>query len=282
MLTKLEGLTVLITGASGGIGEALAETFADESCQLALLAHARHRELCERVSTRPWRSSAACLSADLRDAESVDRVFLDCREQFGRVDVCVVNAGIWPPSSVPLAELDAARIRDVIEINVLGAMFSARAFLRSLAATGARSDGRGASLCFIGSTAGRFGEAGHSAYAASKAALSGLVRTLKNEIVDIDPYGRVNMVEPGWTATPMAADALANDDAVRSVAATMPLRQLARAKDIAHAVAFLSAPQLSRHITGEILTVAGGMEGRTQWQPHEVDVSSVRRRLDPD
>lgn len=276
---RLEDLNVVITGASGGIGEALTDVFGEAGCRLALLARSRQAALSERIAARSWRDNAMCLSCDVRDARSVDRAFLDIRESFGRIDVCIVNAGIWPPESVPLANLDPQRIRDVLDTNVLGAMLTARAFLANLAITGARDDERGASLCFVGSTAGRFGEAGHSEYATSKAALVGLVRSLKNEVVALDRYARVNMVEPGWTATAMAADALADDSALRTVTATMPLQQIARAQDIASAVAFLSSPGLARHVSGEILTVAGGMEGRTQWSPDEIDVDAIRQRL---
>jgi len=62
----------------------------------------------------------------------------------------------------------------------------------------------------------------------------------------------------------------------------MPLRQIARAEDIARAVAFLSSPLLARHLSGEVLTVAGGMEGRTLWRESEIEADAVRRRLDPD
>ena len=152
--------------------------------------------------------------------------------------------------------------------------------LGALARSGPRADGRGASLCLVGSTAGRFGEAGHVEYAVSKAGLRALVLSLKNEIVDLDPYGRVNMVEPGWTITPMTEELLDDDELVQRVLATTPVRQVARAEDIASVVAFLSAPGLSRHVSGEVITVSGGMEGRMRWRNEEVDPATVRRRLD--
>ncbi|TPV94809.1 MAG: SDR family oxidoreductase [Myxococcales bacterium FL481] len=278
----LENLTVIITGASGGIGEALANTFGEAGCRLALFSRSRHASLAEYVASHPWRDRAMSLSVDIRDNAAVERALLDVRESFGRADVCIVNAGIWPTESLALHEQPVRRIREVVETNLLGAAFTARAFLESLAVTGPRADDRGASLCFVGSTAGRFGEAGHSEYAMSKAALLGLVRSLKNEIVALDRYGRVNMVEPGWTATPMAAQALADHEALRSAISTMPLQQIARAQDIANAVAFLSSPALARHVSGEVLTVAGGMEGRRQWRDAEIDVAAVIDRLQPD
>jgi 3-oxoacyl-[acyl-carrier protein] reductase len=186
-------------------------------------------------------------------------------DAFGRVDVCVANAGIWPEEARILDELPEARIREVVETNLLGAMWTARAFFGALRRTGARADGHGASLVFIGSTAGRFGERGHAEYAASKAALRGLTLTLKNEIVTLDPWGRVNLVEPGWTVTPMAAATLAASGELDAATQTMPLRRVAQTSDVARAVLYLASPTLARHVTGESVAVAGGMEGRVLW-----------------
>ena len=134
----------------------------------------------------------------------------------------------------------------------------------------------------MGSTAGKFGERGHVELAGSKAALVGILRTLKNEIVQLDPFGRVNLVEPGWTATSMAQEAMDNDETVRRALTTMPLRQIARPEDIARAVLFVSSPLLARHITGQTLTVAGGMEGRSQWERDDIILENVRSRLEKD
>jgi 3-oxoacyl-[acyl-carrier protein] reductase len=133
-------------------------------------------------------------------------------------------------------------------------------------------------VILIGSTAAIFGEAGHADYAAAKAAMAfGLTRTLKNEIARLAPHtadycgGRVNCVCPGWTVVPRTAYKLDDPAAVRRVAATMALPKLARPEDVAHAAVFLASDRLAGHLTGQILVVAGGMEGRWLWQPAEVD-----------
>lgn len=272
MDTGLAALQVLITGASGGIGQALADAFADEGAGLVLHAATREGAL-ERFP------DAVRLAADLRTAAAAESMVARALAAVDRLDVCIINAGVWPEPDAPLHHLDPQRIRDVIEINLLGAIWTARAFVQALARTGPRADGRGASVCLIGSTAGRFGEAGHLEYAVSKAGLYGLVRSLKNEIVAVDPRARVNMVEPGWTVTPMAAPALAREGLIERVLQTVPLRQLARPEDIAAATVFLSAPQLAAHVTGEVLTVAGGMEGRRLWAPAQIDPDDVRARV---
>ena len=282
MESGLSDKVVLVTGASGGIGGALAEAFAAEGARLALLGNASVDALRERVAAEPWADRALVLRADVRRPEELDAAFAQAAERWGRVDVCVANAGRWPSEDVPLCELDPQRALDVVATNLLGATWTARAFLATLARTGAREDGHGASLVFTGSTAGRFGERGHADYALSKAGLVGLVQSLKNEIVALDPYGRVNLVEPGWTVTPMARAALEDPAAVTRVLRTMALRQLGRAKDIARTVCYLASPHLARHVSGQTITVAGGMEGRLLWDADDVDFGNVKARLERD
>jgi 3-oxoacyl-[acyl-carrier protein] reductase len=280
MHTQIAGLTVLITGASGGIGEALAQAFADEGANLLLHSQRRSVMLERWVAERGLRERAVIGEADVREPHGLDPLLAAGRVRFGRVDVAIVNAGVWPPEDQPLHRLDPGRIREVIDINLLGAIWTCRAFMRQLVEVGPRDDGKGASVCLIGSTAGRFGEANHLEYAVSKAGLHGLMRSLKNEIVHVDPWARVNLVEPGWTVTPMAAAAIEQPGVLEKVCATMPLRQLARPEDVAGAVVFLSAPAAARHVSGEVITVAGGMEGRRLWTQGDIDPSMIRKRLD--
>jgi NAD(P)-dependent dehydrogenase (short-subunit alcohol dehydrogenase family) len=145
---------------------------------------------------------------------------------------------------------------------------SAREFFRQLAPR------RGSPACIVivGSTAAVFGEEGHGAYAASKAAITyGLTLSLKNEIVRLAPQGRVNAVCPGWTLTPMAEDELASAETVLDVLRTRPLKRIARAEEIASAIVFLASHLLAGHISGQVLTVAGGMEGRLLYRRDEID-----------
>lgn len=273
----LNGRVVLITGASGGIGRALAEAFAGEGARLVLHAHERQAEL-ESWARAAGLREALVARADLRDPAAMEAVFDAARAHFGRVDAAVANAGRWTPEHALIHEASPERIRDNVATNLLGTMWTARGFFRALAATGPRADGTGASLVMIGSTAGRFGEKGHAEYAASKAGLRGLMLSLKNEIVELDPAGRVNLVEPGWTVTHMARAALDTPGVVARVVRTMPLRQLGRAQDVARAVLYLTSPVLARHVSGEVITVAGGMEGRALWEPAAIDEDGIRRR----
>jgi 3-oxoacyl-[acyl-carrier protein] reductase len=276
---QLADKTILITGASGGIGRALAEVFAAEGASLALCASTHAAQLASHVEAREWRARSVCLTADLTDPAQADRAFAQAREHFGRVDVCVANAGAWPRAEELLHEASVERVKHTLDANLFSALWTARAFLASLAKTGPRADGHGASLVFIGSTAGIFGERRHADYACAKSGLAGLVASLKNEIVLLDPFARVNMVAPGWTATHMVRPELETAGTIQRITRTMPLRQLARAADIARMVAVLSSPALSRHVSGETITVAGGMEGRVLWNPEDVDEAAVRKRV---
>ncbi|HHO52866.1 MAG TPA: SDR family oxidoreductase [Deltaproteobacteria bacterium] len=260
------GLTdrvVLVTGASGGIGRTIASTLATEGA--TVIAHGLHgfeslRAWCPELGIHPER-------ADLTDPGEVDALFERLLERFGRIDGVAANAGRWPIPDAPLWETSVERLQGTVDACLWTALLTARGFTTALARTGPHPDGTGASLVFTGSTAGRFGEAGHIAYATAKSALVGLTLTLKNEIVAIDPWARVNLVQPGWIATPAVSPRLEVPGVIEGVTRTMPLRRVGSPDDIAQAVTFLLSPVASRHVTGEIFTVAGGMEGRLLWDP---------------
>ncbi len=275
----LGGKTVLVTGASGGIGRATAVALAAEGAQVVLHANRQWDSARSWLKDQSWGDRALVVRADVTDPGQVERAFAAAVDRFGPLHGCVVNAGIWPPEDKALVDMDDARVRQTLGVNLTGATWTSRAFLRSIRSTGPAEAGVGSSLVYTGSTAAKFGEKGHCDYAASKAGLYGLMRSLKNEIVDIDPYGRVNVVDPGWTVTEMTAKGLDEPGVVEQVVRTMPVQQLARAQDIAMALVALLSPTLSRHVSGEIVTVAGGMEGRVLREAKDVDAAAVKARL---
>jgi 3-oxoacyl-[acyl-carrier protein] reductase len=275
----LSDKVVFVTGASGGIGRALARAFAAEGASLVLQGNQRWEGLVDWLAEQPWSERALPVQADVTDPIAMRTVLQAARERFGRVDVCLANAGVWPGEDRPLVELEEERVRRTLETNLLGSFWTARAFLEGLAEDGPRADGHGAVLLFTGSTAGRFGERGHADYAASKAGLVGLMLSLKNEIVELDPWARVNLIEPGWTVTEMTRARVRDPELVGRVVRTMPLRQLARAEDIARTAVVLASPYAARHTSGQVVTVAGGMEGRVLWEESQVEPEAVLRRL---
>jgi 3-oxoacyl-[acyl-carrier protein] reductase len=252
MKTGLAGKGVLVTGASGGIGAACARAFADEGARVAVHFH-RGGDRAAAVAAEL--GGAPVLQADLTDEGDVDRLFAEARAALGAIDVCAAVAGVWPRDDVPVWELPLERWEETLRANLTSSFLTARGFLREVARTGHGS------LVLIGSTAGLVGEAGHADYAAAKSGLLGLLLSLKNEIVRVAPTGRVNAVAPGWTESPMTRGLVDPDD-VRRVSRTMALRKVATPEDVAAQVVVLASDVLSGHVTGQVVTVAGGMEGR--------------------
>ncbi len=248
---------MLVTGASGGIGAACAREFAAEGATLVLHAN-RNRAAADALAS-DLATPALVVAGDLSRESDVDRLFGEALDRFGRIDTVVANAGIWIPDAVPIESMSLARWQRTLDANQTSVFLTFRAWFRDLAE---RRPDR-ASAVLMGSTAAVFGEEGHVEYAASKAAIVyGMTRTLKNEIVRLCPRGRVNAVCPGWTRTPMAAPALEVPGAVERATRTQPVRRVAEPEDVARAVAYLASDRLAAHVSGEIVTVAGGMEGR--------------------
>jgi 3-oxoacyl-[acyl-carrier protein] reductase len=248
----LKGTAALVTGAAGGIGAATAHALAAEGARVAVHYHSS-AAAAEALAAE---IGGVALQADLRDEAAADALVPAAVEALGRLDACVANAGTWDPENVPVARMSLDRWRATIDSNLTATFLTARSYLRHVEATGAGS------LVLVGSTSGLFGEAGHADYSSAKAGIThGLMLCLKNEIVRSAPLGRVNLVAPGWTVTPMTEHEL-TEETVNRVTATMALRKVATADDVARAIVFLCSPLAAGHVTGQVVTVAGGMEGR--------------------
>jgi 3-oxoacyl-[acyl-carrier protein] reductase len=254
METGLAGKRVLVTGASGGIGSACARAFAAEGCRVVVHYHQgieRAEELVEELE------DAVAIQADLTDEGQVERLFAESREALGGLDVCAAVAGVWPEEDVPAWRLPLERWEATLRTNLTASFLTARGFLREV-----ERQGHG-SLVLIGSTAAIFGEAGHADYAAAKSALAGgLLLSLKSEVVRVAPGARVNAVCPGWTLSPMTRSTLDDPAVLDRATRTMALRKAAEPEDVARQVVVLASDELSGHVTGQVVVVAGGMEGR--------------------
>jgi 3-oxoacyl-[acyl-carrier protein] reductase len=245
--TDLRGKRVLVTGGSGGIGGACARLFAAEGAEVVVHYH-RGRDRAEAVAGE---IGARVAGADLTDETEVERLF----GEVGELDVCAAIAGVWPQGDVPVWELSLERWRSTVDANLTATFLTARGFLRQLGE-------REGALVLCGSTAGLIGEAGHADYAAAKAAITGgLLLSLKNEVVRRNPRCRVNAVAPGWTESAMTRGHV-DPERIRLVSRTMALRKVAQPADVAGQVVALASPSLSGHITGQVVTIAGGLEGR--------------------
>jgi 3-oxoacyl-[acyl-carrier protein] reductase len=265
MKSGLDGSTVLITGASGGIGISTARALAAEGASLILHCY-RNVEGVSRLAEE-LEVETVVVQADVADEAAVDQMYAQALGAFPRLDGVVVNAGIWDERVSPVHRMSLEQWEQTMSTNLTGAFLTCRGFMRHLAEVPREE----ASIVLVGSTAAIYGEENHSDYSASKAAMTyGLTRSLKNEIVRIARLGRVNAVCPGWVDTPMSASGLADPTAVPRVTATMALRKIATAEDIAAAIVFLTSPVLAGHLSGTILPIAGGMEGRWLHQDTQI------------
>lgn len=253
MDTGLQGARVLVTGGAGGIGTEICRAFAAEGAKVAV----HYRTSGEAAHRLADEIEGVAVGADLRVEAEADSLVPTVVDQLGGLDVCVANAGWWPRDDEPVWEISLERWQATIASNLTASFLTARGFLRHVAETGTGS------LVLVGSTAGQYGEAGHADYAAAKGAIiSGLLLSLKNEAARIGDGVRVNAVAPGWTVTPMIGDKGVDADHVARVTATMSLKKLGRAEDVAAQVVVLASDRLSGHLSGQVVTVAGGMEGR--------------------
>jgi 3-oxoacyl-[acyl-carrier protein] reductase len=229
--------SVIVSGASSGIGLACARAFLERGDTVTAHFHAQ-REPVERLRRR-FGPRVRPVQANL----ATERGCVKLISEGGRFDVLVHSAGIW--TAGPIATLTRTGLEEMFRINTFSAYFLARGAAQAME--------RG-SLVFIGSTAGERGEAGHSHYAGSKAALWGLVQSLAQELA---PDIRVNLVSPGWVRTPMAEPALGQPGRLERIVSAVPLRRIAEPEDVASAVVFL-ADERQRHVTGIDLQVSGG------------------------
>ncbi|QKZ23909.1 3-oxoacyl-ACP reductase FabG [Streptomyces chartreusis] len=226
--------SVLITGGSRGIGRAIAESFLAQGDKVATIS---------RTGDGP--EGALLLKGDVIDAEQVDAAFKEAEDSHGPVEVLVSNAGITRDNLLTLMSPDD--FRDVIDTNLTAPALLAKRALRGM------MKARKGRIVLIGSAVALAGEAGQANYAAAKAGLIGLARSVARE------YGRrgitANVVSPGLTATDMASEL--NEAQVEKLLAKTPVGRMATPQEIADAVLFLASPAAA-YITGVVLPVDGG------------------------
>jgi 3-oxoacyl-[acyl-carrier protein] reductase len=252
METGMEGKVVLVTGGAGGIGQSICRAFSSEGARVVV----HYNESKEEAISLSKEIGGTAMQADLRSQKSADRLVDEIVSKHGSLDVCIANAGSYPVDSKPLWEIESERWSETISSNLGVTVNTSRSFLRHA------SKSRSGSLVMVGSTAGVYGEAGHSDYAAAKGAItSGLLLSLKNDVSEIGGV-RVNAVAPGWTITPKKVEQGIDDSLVERATATMSLKKLATPEDVAMAVVALSSDVISGHVSGQVIEVAGGMEGR--------------------
>lgn len=246
-LFSLAGRRAIVTGGSRGIGAATAELLAEAGADVIVGYRSRADE-AERVAERCRSFGVRSFphAADLSTYDGNLSLFDRAETELGGVDIFVGNSGVWPDLPVPVADLEDARWRQTMGLNLDGIFHGCRLAARRL--------GRGGRIVLVSSTAGQRGEAFHADYAATKGAVISFVKSLAVELAPRDIT--VNTVAPGWVDTDAVARPFAGDGRGR-IEAAIPLGRVASPRDIAGPILFLCTP-LARHVTGEVLNVNGG------------------------
>ena len=226
---------VIVTGASRGIGAAIAEYFVAAGDRVVALS---------RSGIAP-EGCAKSLAVDVADSGALNAAVKAAIEEFGAVDVAVVNAGVTRDGLA--MRMSDEQWREVLTTNLDGAFFTARATMASMVRA------RSGSIIFISSVSPFVGVPGQANYAAAKAGLVGLARSLAKEVATRGVT--VNVVAPGLIDTDMTSDLGAAKD---TMAAMIPMGRIGEPSDVAGVVGFLASNQ-ARYITGAVLCVDGGL-----------------------
>ncbi len=243
----LDGRVAVVTGGSRGIGRATAALLARAGAKVALGYRgdaAAAKEIVDEI--RVTGGEALALRGDLGERAACEELVRTTLRKWGRLDILVLNAGVWTEGAVD--RMSDARWRETMRINLDSAFYLCRAAVPEMKRR------RRGHIIFISSTAGQRGEANHSHYAASKGAVISMTKSLAPELA---PWGiYVNCVAPGWVETDMAAPGL-KGPLRKQVLSAIPLGRVGRAEDIAATVLFL-ASGLCTFMTGEVVNVNGG------------------------
>ncbi len=244
-MKQFEGKVAIVTGASRGIGRAIATELGRRGATVIAVARQTNAEPVAAAIVADG-GSAEAVSADVTDKAAVDQLIASTVAKHGRVDVLISNAGITRDQL--MLRMKRSDWDEVLATNLTAAFTVCQAVLKPMIRQ------RRGRIVAISSVVGQMGNAGQANYAASKAGLIGLCKAMAREVASRDVT--VNVVAPGLIDTDMTR-AIA-EEARESWTSSIPLGRLGTPEDVARAVCFLASDEAS-YITGQILAVNGGM-----------------------
>ena len=249
-MISLAGRAALVTGGSRGIGASTVKLFAQAGADV-VFSYKRNRKAAAEVEqdARKHGTRVESFKADLSRMEEAKKITDFTHERLGRIDIVVANAGVWNEKDAPIERIEEHEWDEMIRNN-LKSVYSAIHY--SVPYMIEQKAGR---IIAISSTAGQRGEAFHAHYAAAKGGIISLVKGLAAELARYNIL--VNCVAPGWVDTDMSAPILKRKNAVKAIVATIPLKRVATAAEIAGPIVF-AASDLATFVTGEVINVNGG------------------------
>ncbi|HMS40184.1 MAG TPA: 3-oxoacyl-ACP reductase family protein [Pyrinomonadaceae bacterium] len=246
-INLFSGKTAIVTGASRGVGRATALRLAESGANV-VVNFLKEEEKANNVVAlcKEKGADAIAVQGDVSIWSDAQALAHKAIEKFGRIDLLVLNAGIW--EGAPIEEMSEETWNKVLNTNLKAAWAMTKACVPAM-----KKQASGA-IVLVSSTAGQRGEANFSNYAASKGGQISFTKALATELA---PRIRVNAVAPGWIETAMVRPVFEDENYKNSVINSIPLKRMAMTDDIALSICFLLS-DWSRHITGEIININGG------------------------
>lgn len=245
-MARLEGKVAIVTGASGGIGQAVAVRLAQDGADVAVFGQNLERLESTAAKVRECGRRSECFQVDIKSAEAIQAAVQKVEQGFGRIDVLVNNAGITKDGL--LIRMSQEDWDEVLAVNLRSV------FLFTKAAARAMMKQRSGSIVNVSSIIGLIGNPGQANYAASKAGIMAFTKSVAKELASRSV--RANVIAPGFIATRMT-DRL-NEDLQKKMLEMIPLARYGKPEDVAGVVSFLASEDAA-YITGQVIQVCGGM-----------------------
>ena len=249
---ELNGKVAIVTGGGSGLGAATVELLLQEGANVAISYIVDEEKVLARVKelNEKYAGDVIAVYNDVSNQESDEELIAKVLDKFGKIDILINSAGIWPTAYVKEMKLEA--FRKTLDINLLGPFILSKILINQWIDNGQR----GKIINVVSQAAFHGSTSGHAHYASSKAGLVGFTVSLAREVA---PYGiNVDAVAPGIMRSPINEEVLQDPKRVDAYLERIPLRRVAEPVDVARTILFLASSQAD-YITGATIDVTGGM-----------------------